>query len=66
MEEEEDHVSATVQTMTEEVLPQIVVLANQGSDDKELGMTIDEYNDVLHLCFIPNIVDIMDVKFLEL
>ena len=60
MEEEEDHISSTVQTMTEEVLPQIMALADQGSDDKEMGMSIDEYNDVLHLCFIPNIVDVVE------
>ena len=37
-----------------------MTLADQDSDDEEMGMTIDEYNDVLHLCFIPNIVDVVE------
>ena len=60
MEEKKNHISATVQVMTEEVLPQIMKLVDQDSDDKELGMTVDEYNDVLHLCFIPNTVNIVE------
>ena len=42
IEEEEDHISDTVQAMTEEVLPQIMALADQGSDDEDMGMSIDE------------------------
>ena len=58
--EEEEHISATVQEMTKEVLPQIMRLADQDTDDEELDMGVDEYNDILHLCFIPNIIDIVE------
>ena len=45
---------------TQDLLPSIVSLANQGLDNEPIDLDIKDYNDVLHLFFIPNITDVLE------
>ena len=57
--EDANRIAQALEAWTTDLLPTITTLANQDVEDETLEVNIRDYNNVLHLFFVPNIANVI-------
>src|SRR4029077_17953450 len=58
--ETQQRVLSALEAWTDDLLPIINILGNDGLDDEHFATTVRDFNAVQHLFFVPQILDVID------